>query len=93
MLAAKTARAALRLGARAVLLSGGVAANGPLRRALAERSPVQLFVPPPILCTDNAAMIGAAAYRHLDMMVAPTAALDIHPTVSRRAFAVGAAAS
>jgi N6-L-threonylcarbamoyladenine synthase len=64
VLAAKTARAAQRLGARAVLLSGGVAANGPLRRALAERAPVPVFVPPPILCTDNGAMVAAcAAYR------------------------------
>jgi hypothetical protein len=34
VLAAKTARAARREGVRCVLLSGGVAANGPLRRAL-----------------------------------------------------------
>ncbi|MEX1253776.1 MAG: tRNA (adenosine(37)-N6)-threonylcarbamoyltransferase complex transferase subunit TsaD [Dehalococcoidia bacterium] len=64
VLATKTARAAQRLGARGVLLSGGVAANGPLRRALVKRSPVPVSVPPAVLCTDNGAMVAAcAAYR------------------------------
>ena len=62
VLAGKTARAARREGVRAVLLSGGVAANGPLREALAKRSPVPLYVPSRALCTDNGAMIGACAY-------------------------------
>jgi N6-L-threonylcarbamoyladenine synthase len=64
VLAGKTARAARRAGVRAVLLSGGVAANGPLRRALAQRSPVPVYVPSPGLCTDNGAMVAAcASYR------------------------------
>jgi len=47
-----------------VLLSGGVAANGPLRRALVKRSPVPVYVPSPGLCTDNGAMVAAcASYR------------------------------
>ncbi len=62
VLAAKTARAAKREGACCVLLSGGVAANGPLRLALADRSPAPLFVPSPLLCTDNGVMIAACAY-------------------------------
>ena len=41
-------------------LGGGVAANMALRAALAELG-VELFLPPPELCTDNAAMIAAAA--------------------------------
>lgn len=65
VLATKAARAARREGAKEVLLSGGVAANGPLRAALARKSPVPLRVPSPILCTDNGAMIAAcAAYRY-----------------------------
>jgi N6-L-threonylcarbamoyladenine synthase len=62
VLATKAARAAKREGVRCVLLSGGVAANGPLRRALAERSPVPVLVPPPALCTDNGAMVAACAF-------------------------------
>ena len=48
----------------AVVVAGGVAANASLRRALTqecERRNLKLVIPPPELCTDNAAMIGAAA--------------------------------
>ena len=48
-----------------VLLAGGVAANSLLRQELAQRSPVEVVVPRPELCTDNGAMIGAAAYFQL----------------------------
>ena len=61
-LAEKTARAAAEHGARSVLLGGGVAANGPLRVEIARRIGMPLHVPPPRLCTDNGAMIGAAAF-------------------------------
>ncbi len=50
---------------RGVLLGGGVAANSLLRQELADRSPVPIIVPRPALCTDNGAMIGAAAWFHL----------------------------
>jgi N6-L-threonylcarbamoyladenine synthase len=59
------ARRALRDGDwRALALGGGVAANGPLREALAglcEAHGVRLKLLPRELCTDNAAMIGSAA--------------------------------
>jgi N6-L-threonylcarbamoyladenine synthase len=70
VLSKKAAQAAAREGARSVLLSGGVAANGPLREALAVRSPVPLFAPPPVLCTDNGAMIAACAHYRLDDLAA-----------------------
>lgn len=62
VLVSKTVRAAEQFGARSVLLAGGVAANTALRDRLAERSPVAVRFPPIALCTDNAAMVGAAAY-------------------------------
>lgn len=62
VLVKKTVRAALEVDARCILLSGGVAANGPLRAALKEASPIPVWVPPPVLCTDNGAMIAAAAH-------------------------------
>ncbi len=46
-------------------IAGGVASNASLRKAFedacAEKG-IEFFLPPPVLCTDNAAMIGAAAY-------------------------------
>lgn len=54
-----------RCGLRKFAIAGGVASNSALRQALeeacAERE-VAFYRPSPLLCTDNAAMIGAAAY-------------------------------
>ena len=63
-LTAKLKRALKRGDWEAVALGGGVAANGPLREAVAglcEERGVRLKLVPPALCTDNAAMIGSAA--------------------------------
>ena len=63
-LVAKLERALETGGWGAVALGGGVAANGPLRKAVAElceRRRLRLKLVPGELCTDNAAMIGAAA--------------------------------
>ena len=68
MLVRKTVRAALRTGVTRVVLTGGVAANGPLRAGLAAEAAlhgITLHVPPPRLCTDNAAMITAAGTARL----------------------------
>ncbi|MCB0216549.1 MAG: tRNA (adenosine(37)-N6)-threonylcarbamoyltransferase complex transferase subunit TsaD [Caldilineae bacterium] len=48
--------------ARAVLVAGGVSANGALREALAAAIDRPLWIPPLALCTDNAAMIAAAGW-------------------------------
>jgi len=61
-LAEKTARAAAEHGVRSVMLGGGVAANAALRAEIARRIGMPLHVPPPRLCTDNGAMVGAAAF-------------------------------
>jgi N6-L-threonylcarbamoyladenine synthase len=63
-LSRKLLRAAELYDAPALVAAGGVAANGSLRRTLTEaceRRGRKLVIPPPELCTDNAAMIGAAA--------------------------------
>ncbi|HAH08328.1 MAG TPA: tRNA (adenosine(37)-N6)-threonylcarbamoyltransferase complex transferase subunit TsaD [Elusimicrobia bacterium] len=57
----KTLSAAEHLGARRVVLGGGVAANGRLReKFLARAGRVEVLFPPLSLCTDNAAMIAHA---------------------------------
>ena len=60
-----TIEAVKKYDAKGVLLGGGVAANSLLRQELQHRSPVDVVMPRPGLCTDNGAMIGAAAYFHL----------------------------
>jgi len=60
----KLARAADAVGAATLVLGGGVAANSRLRErtaALAAATGREVFLPPLALCTDNAAMIAAAA--------------------------------
>jgi len=65
VLVAKTIEAARQLKVREILLSGGVAANRALTARFLAESPVPVRVPPPQLCTDNAAMVAACGYYHL----------------------------
>lgn len=65
VLVTKTMRAAEEYGMDTILMAGGVAANSALREALAAecaKAGKKLYYPPLEYCTDNAAMIGAAAY-------------------------------
>ncbi|MDW7738842.1 MAG: tRNA (adenosine(37)-N6)-threonylcarbamoyltransferase complex transferase subunit TsaD [Bacillota bacterium] len=67
VLVEKTVDAATEYKAKAVMLAGGVAANSRLRSRLSARlseslPSAKLYYPPLELCTDNAAMIAAAAY-------------------------------
>ena len=60
-------------------IAGGVASNGVIRRAIEEmcrQKGVKFYHPSPILCTDNAAMIGSAAY--YDFMAGKRAGLDLN---------------
>ena len=77
----RTVEAAERYGVKGVLMGGGVAANSLLRREMTDRSPVEVIVPSPGLCTDNGAMIGAAAYLHLREALGYEWALDVVPNL------------
>ena len=81
MLIAPVARAAREHRAASVLLAGGVAANRLLRERLAAAVDVPLFCPPPIYCTDNAAMIGAAAERRMRAGEFAGWDLDVQPSL------------
>jgi N6-L-threonylcarbamoyladenine synthase len=78
----KTVKAAVSLGVRRVLLTGGVAANKALRSALnaeAEARNWEIFIPPPSLCTDNAAMIAAAGHARLQAGARATLSMNAVP--------------
>jgi tRNA N6-adenosine threonylcarbamoyltransferase len=84
VLASKTARAAKELGARSIVLGGGVAANSCLRERLANEADdlrVPLIVPRPGLCTDNGAMIGAAGARRFAAGERAALDLDARPSL------------
>ncbi len=70
VLVEKTMRAAREHGAKAVCLGGGVAANSGLRAAIAgeaESAGMRCFLPARSMCTDNAAMVAAAAWWRRDV--------------------------
>lgn len=66
VITAKTLRAAEKYNAKSILIGGGVAANKALcvnfKKAASKKGFQKVFVPHKNLCTDNAAMIGAAAF-------------------------------
>ena len=81
VLVTKAVDAAQAFGATEILLAGGVAANARLRAELTRRSPVPVRYPPIDLCTDNAAMVGAAAFYRYESSVQSDWALDVNPNL------------
>jgi N6-L-threonylcarbamoyladenine synthase len=68
----------------AVAISGGVAANSALQAAVREwsaRNGVPAFIPPPAYCTDNAAMVAAAAFYQRAAVHADALALSVDPNL------------
>jgi N6-L-threonylcarbamoyladenine synthase len=69
---------------QAVVLSGGVAANSALQSAFqfwTSRNGIAAFMPPPNYCTDNAAMIAAAAFYQRDAVRADPLTLCADPNL------------
>ena len=85
LLSDKAMLAAVETGAKTVALAGGVASNSGLRNTMndkCQKAGLRLVMPPPILCTDNAAMIGSAAFYRL--MRGEIAGLDLNACPSLR---------
>ena len=78
----KTLEAAEAYGARGIILGGGVAANALLREQLTHRSSLPTLIPPPVLCTDNGAMIAACGNYHLSLGHRGFLDLDVDPSLS-----------
>jgi N6-L-threonylcarbamoyladenine synthase len=81
VLATKAIDAARAYGATEILLAGGVAANARLRAELARRAPVPVRCPALALCTDNAAMIAAAAFYRFEHGQQSGWDLDVQPNL------------
>ncbi len=68
----------------ALVISGGVAANSALQEAIrswSKRNSIAAFIPPPKYCTDNAAMIAAAAYHQREVVEVDALTLSADPNL------------
>lgn len=78
----KTLRAARELGQTTIALAGGVAANSALRKQLSDRARdagITVLMPPLEYCTDNGAMIAAAAFYRGDLARVKAEELRVDP--------------
>ena len=81
----KSIRAAKATGAKAITLTGGVAANSQLRASLkvaATEIGAEVYYPPMRLCTDNGAMIAGIAYQKYQQGLRDALSLNATPNGS-----------
>lgn len=84
VLAENTLYAAGLKNVKTICLAGGVASNGYLRQKiekLANKDGISILYPPPVLCTDNAAMICCAGYYEYKTGNLATDRLNAYPSL------------
>ncbi len=84
VLVQKTLMAVKQKGVHTIALAGGVASNSALRQTMkqeCEKRGYTLHIPEPIYCTDNAAMIGCAAYYEYQKGVRDAFDLNANPSL------------
>ena len=81
VLTAKLLDMADRYHARGLILGGGVTANARLRQKVLADSTLPVVIPPPVLCTDNGAMIAACAYFQHQRGQVDDLSLDVDPSL------------
>jgi N6-L-threonylcarbamoyladenine synthase len=80
----KTIKACQTFNIGTILLSGGVCANQSLRKAFQAKAlqhSLKLFIPEPIHCTDNAAMIGMTAYYYYQKISKNPPSFSVSPNL------------
>ncbi len=82
VLVKKTVNAARKYNVAQIAISGGVASNRLLRAEMANKSPVEVLIPPGQLCTDNAAMVAACGYYRLERGLTSGLDLDAEPSLA-----------
>jgi len=78
-LVSKTLAAAREFEAKEILVAGGVSANRELRQAFKSQTEFPVHIPRLSLCTDNAAMIGAAGYFRYALGHVSNMDVDVQP--------------
>ena len=79
VLSAKLIEMASKYKANGLVLGGGVTANARLRNEITTRSHLPVIIPPPILCTDNGAMIAACGYFQYERGDQTPMNIDVNP--------------
>ena len=82
VVSAKLIEMAAKYKVKGLILGGGVTANARLREEIVARSPLPVIIPPPILCTDNGAMIASCGFFHLQRGQYSSLDLDVNPALS-----------
>ena len=83
-------KANAQTGYNKIVLAGGVAANSSLRASVAQAAKAagaKVYMPSPVLCTDNGAMIASAAYYAIKK--GRTAGLDLNAVANVSLESIG----